>query len=467
MKTRLRSWKLWAIVLLLITMAVGILVSFLVLANRGDGPWTSDLTITPYVDVIRFEAGSPVATLQVQIYDLSGKKVWDSGVVSGWIVDWDRTNKWGERLAYGPYIYVVQGWSANGGLVLQKKGKLVLLPGDEVRLQATPTIPSSSDQQDTPPVSDTSLTLRPMAVDFDHSTESWAFGQLGIGTTSPVGKLQVSNGDIYISPSHGCYASSDTGYNAIFGGPDSLAGYIIAWGENSTVNPGQVVSVIGNAPGKGSGFIVRRRTSTGWDELFRVDRDTGNVGIGTTTPTATLEVHGSATNLFALYDPVAPTDPKFRVEKTGTVLADGAYYGVGYYTGSADVAERINISEWVEKGDVIEIDPDHPGFFRKSRSPYSIRVAGIISSSPGVVLGNSYDSSTDQWKDNRPVLAITGRVPVKATTENGPIQIGDLLVSSSTPGYAMRCGDLQKAVGAVVGKAMEPLRKRPESLWFR
>jgi len=39
---------------------------------------------------------------------------------------------------------------------------------------------------------------------------------------------------------------------------------------------------------------------------------------------------------------------------------------------------------------------------------------------------------------NAACLALTGRVPVKVTNENGPIVPGDLLTSSSTPGYAMK-----------------------------
>jgi hypothetical protein len=55
-------------------------------------------------------------------------------------------------------------------------------------------------------------------------------------------------------------------------------------------------------------------------------------------------------------------------------------------------------------------------------------------------------------------LAVVGIVPCKVTAENGPIQIGDLLVTSSAPGYAMKGTDRSKLVGAVVGKALEPLQ---------
>ncbi len=48
-----------------------------------------------------------------------------------------------------------------------------------------------------------------------------------------------------------------------------------------------------------------------------------------------------------------------------------------------------------------------------------------------------------------------GRVPTKVTTENGPIHIGDLIISSSKPGYGMRCDDYAKCQGAIVGKALE------------
>jgi hypothetical protein len=50
-------------------------------------------------------------------------------------------------------------------------------------------------------------------------------------------------------------------------------------------------------------------------------------------------------------------------------------------------------------------------------------------------------------------------VPTKVTTENGKIARGDLLVTSSKAGYAMKGTDRTRMVGAVVGKALQPLEK--------
>ena len=55
--------------------------------------------------------------------------------------------------------------------------------------------------------------------------------------------------------------------------------------------------------------------------------------------------------------------------------------------------------------------------------------------------------------------AVVGIVPCKVSAENGPIKVGDLLVTSSTPGYGMKGTNRSKMLGAVVGKALEPMRE--------
>lgn len=155
----------------------------------------------------------------------------------------------------------------------------------------------------------------------------------------------------------------------------------------------------------------------------------------------------------------ANTDALFRVERTtGNVCTDGSFIG-----GGADVAEYILVSEVVEAGDVVEVDPNNPRQYRKAQSAYSPLVAGVISAQPGVVLGlrpNPFTPPTlgEGLGERSPaLLALIGRVPVKATTENGPIRPGDLLTSSPKPGYAMRCASAQQCEGAIIGKALESL----------
>jgi hypothetical protein len=54
-------------------------------------------------------------------------------------------------------------------------------------------------------------------------------------------------------------------------------------------------------------------------------------------------------------------------------------------------------------------------------------------------------------------MAMVGRVPTKVSAENGSIKVGDLLVSSSTMGYAMKGTDRTQMLGAVIGKALGSL----------
>ena len=57
----------------------------------------------------------------------------------------------------------------------------------------------------------------------------------------------------------------------------------------------------------------------------------------------------------------------------------------------------------------------------------------------------------------RPV-ALNGRVYCWVDASTAPIEPGDLLTSSDTPGHAMRASDYTKARGAILGKAMSPLK---------
>lgn len=148
----------------------------------------------------------------------------------------------------------------------------------------------------------------------------------------------------------------------------------------------------------------------------------------------------------------------FRVNNLGSVYSDSSFYGVGIGTGSADVAEWVPVSESVEPGDVLELDPSRPGHYRKARSKCSTLVAGVVSTEPGVILGSSSPTlDIGPWTLDSALLALLGIAPVKVTDEGGPIQPGDLLVVSSTPGFAMRWDPDTDRTCGLVGKALEPL----------
>jgi hypothetical protein len=88
--------------------------------------------------------------------------------------------------------------------------------------------------------------------------------------------------------------------------------------------------------------------------------------------------------------------------------------------------------------------------------PYDRRVAGVVSGAgdyrPAMVLDQRISSA-----DRIPV-ALVGKVYCKVDADPAPIAVGDLLTTSWRPGFAMKAIDPAQAFGAVIGKALKPLR---------
>jgi hypothetical protein len=108
-------------------------------------------------------------------------------------------------------------------------------------------------------------------------------------------------------------------------------------------------------------------------------------------------------------------------------------------------------------GMVVSIDPREVGKLIVADQPYDHRVAGIISGAgdvkPGLLLGQPGTVA-----DGELPVANAGRVWCLADAgSGGPIEAGDLLTTSSTPGHAMRA-EQARAGGAIIGKAMSSLK---------
>jgi hypothetical protein len=100
----------------------------------------------------------------------------------------------------------------------------------------------------------------------------------------------------------------------------------------------------------------------------------------------------------------------------------------------------------VEAGDLLVLDALVPGQLRRSDAPADVLVVGIA-------LGAA---TTDDSGALEAPVAVTGLATVKADAQYGAIRAGDLLVSSATPGHAMKAPDVL-AAGTVIGKALEVL----------
>jgi hypothetical protein len=122
-----------------------------------------------------------------------------------------------------------------------------------------------------------------------------------------------------------------------------------------------------------------------------------------------------------------------------------------------DVAEWVESSQELAPGTVVVLDSSRSNQVAAAMHSYDSRVAGVISLQPGIVLGEA--------GEGRVLVATTGRVKVKVDATSGPIQIGDLLVTSEREGFAMKSVPVEiggvriHRPGTLIGKALEPLEK--------
>jgi hypothetical protein len=249
----------------------------------------------------------------------------------------------------------------------------------------------------------------------------------------------------------------------------------------------------GNGSGVGAGNLAIWDATAGAARL--VVSASGKVGVGTTTPSAALNVDpkgaggilvgnpnvagntslamqisaasggysfiesvksaGSAFGALALNPNggnvgIGTTAPLEALGVVGDIVASGSVKGGG----SPDLAENIAADAEVEAADVVSLATGGGERVTRSRRAYDNTVLGVISTHPGVLMNGAIgDVEAGHARDasQRPI-ALAGRVPVKVTLESGPIRPGDLLATASLPGHAMRAADAWR--GGVIGIAM-------------
>ncbi len=379
-----------------------------------------------------------------------------------------------------------------------------------------------------------------------------ANGNVGIGTTTPGYPLDVygvsrlataplGGGAITTEflgyPNRGAlvFDSDRTGYNFVLGNRRVADGDIlpiITMTDSGSVGigtsaPSQKLDVAGYVKGQtglcigddcrtswpsGSGGTIGGSGSTNYIPKFTGSTSIGNstiyessanVGIGSTNPTARLEIGGSgnfklkanvndpgdiifedgggmqkgriwaepAAGVAGLQFSSSDTTPDIAIDASGNIgigtTSPGAKLDVNgttktkvlTITGGADLAEPFTVRGKTPKpGTVLTLDADHPGELRIATSAYDTTVAGIVSGANGVAPGILLRHETTPADGTVPV-ALSGRVYALADASFGSIRVGDLLVTSPTTGHLMRAESPSRAAGAVIGKAMTGLAK--------
>ncbi|MDN3695419.1 hypothetical protein QWZ06_25925 [Chryseobacterium tructae] len=93
----------------------------------------------------------------------------------------------------------------------------------------------------------------------------------------------------------------------------------------------------------------------------------------------------------------------------------------------------------------------------KSSKPYSNLVAGVYATKPGVLLTEEH---IDTDISNKVPMGVIGVIPTKVCLENGAIKRGDLLVTSSKAGIAMKANPKKVRIGQAIGKALQDYNQK-------
>lgn len=198
-------------------------------------------------------------------------------------------------------------------------------------------------------------------------------------------------------------------------------------------------------------------TLGGWNEFLAVG---GNGLILGTLGNVPLILGTSSTNRLQVASSgevgigVAP-ETGFKLKVAGNAHFQGTVSGTEIKAHYQDIAEWVPSNADLAPGTVVVLDASVGNGVMASSRAYDTSVAGVVSGQPGIILGEEGEAKEQ--------IATTGRVRVKVDATSGTIKVGDLLVTSDKPGYAMRStpidvgGAFIHRPGTIVGKALEPL----------
>jgi hypothetical protein len=96
---------------------------------------------------------------------------------------------------------------------------------------------------------------------------------------------------------------------------------------------------------------------------------------------------------------------------------------------------------------IVSLDSSIQGGVKLAKKETGEKIIGIVSTNPGNVIGSTVDY---QSGTSPTAIALSGRIPIKVSLENGEIKAGDRITVSSRAGIGMKA----TKPGYVVGTAI-------------
>jgi hypothetical protein len=253
------------------------------------------------------------------------------------------------------------------------------------------------------------------------------------------------------------------GTAGIYGISSGTGGYAGLFHASNTSGNGPAVIAIAD----GNGNAITANASNTGDGIEASVEGSGNAVYGWVPNFATGRAARFTNFNTANTNPVFTAEQRsggsiavFRAGSSPVNVARIDAAGKGFFNGGtqasgADVAEAFDVEGHIsqyETGDILVISTDSDRTVEKSSEPYSNLAAGVYATKPGVLLTEEH-IETD-ISDKVP-MGVIGVIPTKVCLEGGEIKRGDLLVTSSLSGVAMKADVNKVKVGQVLGKALQ------------
>lgn len=253
------------------------------------------------------------------------------------------------------------------------------------------------------------------------------------------------------------------GTAGIYGISSGTGGYAGLFHASNTTGNGPALLAIAD----GNGNAITANASNGGDGIEATIDGSGNAIYGWVPNFATGRAARFTNFNTSNTNPVITAEQRsggsiaiFRAGSTPANVARIDATGKGFFNGGtqnsgADLAEAFDVegnSAEYEPGDILIISTDSDRTVEKSSKPYSNLVAGVYATKPGVLLT---EENIESELIGKVPMGVIGVIPTKVCLEGGKIKRGDLIVTSSQSGVAMK-GNLKKVkIGQVIGKALQ------------